>query len=153
MPTTASAVSPGSSSGVVPGVQPAAGAVLVVDTDPDLRKLAATWLRLTGFSVRTASDAGAALALLTDGEVGCVVVDHAPDAPAVTADLLDAVRRRHPDCRTVVTSVLDAQDYPAADAALPKPFSRVQLVAAVLPAAPLPGPRAASDVPKATPPR
>jgi CheY-like chemotaxis protein len=139
---TPSAATPGNA----PGVPSTGGAVLVVDADPDLRELTATWLRLTGFAVLTASGPDAALAAVAAGEVTCVIVDHAPDAPAATAALLDAVRSRRPDCRTVVTSVLDAVDYPASDAALPKPFSRVQLIAAVLPSAPLPGPRTSRDV-------
>lgn len=140
--TTVSAATPGN----LPDVLPTSGAVLVVDADPDLRELTATWLRLTGFAVLTASGPDAALQTVATDEVSCVIVDHAPDAPTATAALLAAVRSRRPDCRTVVTSVLDAVDYPAADAALPKPFSRVQLIAAVLPSAPLPGPRTSGDV-------
>ncbi len=119
---------------------------MVVDGDQDLRELAATWLRLTGCTVRTAATAGAALMALGSDDVTCVLVDHEPGADHATAALIAAVRGARPDCRIVVTSVLDAADMPTADAALPKPFSRVQLIAAVLPSEPLPGPRVSADV-------
>lgn len=125
--------------------------MLVVDADPDLRELAATWLRLTGVSVRTAADVRSARAQLADPAITCVLVDLPPDAATATEELLATVRSNRPDCRTVVTSVLDAADYPAADAALPKPFSRLQLVSTVVPAGPVPGPRRHAAVAVTTP--
>lgn len=118
-------------------------AVLVVDRDPDLRELTATWLRRSGFPVVTTADPAAARNLLDDA-VGCVVVDIPATGGTDARDLVAELRRRH-DLRTVVTSVLDPVDLPAAHAALPKPFHRAQLVAAVLPPVELPRPRRPAD--------
>jgi CheY-like chemotaxis protein len=116
--------------------------VLVVDRNPELRELAATWLRMTGFDVRTAADGGAALRIVADTAVSAVVLDHPLPVGPTAAEVLSAIRGRQPAARTVVTSVLDLQDYPPADAGLPKPFTRAQLVAAVAASAvALPGPR------------
>lgn len=119
--------------------------MLVVDGDPDLSALTATWLRMTGFEVVTVADGARALDLMSDQHFDAVIVD-LPLQPGVdTSQVLAQFRTRRPGCRTVVTSVLDADDYPAADAALPKPFSRAQLIAAVLAPAELPAARVTAD--------
>lgn len=120
---------------------PAATRVLVVDTDADLGALTATWLRISGFDVRRVADGAQALQILA-GETFDVVVVDLPLRPGIdTADVLDRARSRRPDCRTVVTSVLDIAGFPSADATLVKPFGRARLIAAVVAPADLPAPR------------
>jgi CheY-like chemotaxis protein len=43
-------------------------------------------------------------------------------------ELIDHLRADVPSCAIVVTSVLDSRRYPAADAMLPKPFTRAQVM-------------------------
>ena len=42
--------------------------------------------------------------------------------------LVEKLREDVPDCAVAVTSVLDSRKYPVADAILPKPFTRAQVL-------------------------
>lgn len=107
--------------------------VLVVDDDPDQLALLDTYLSRAGCVVTTAAS----------GELAVVAMQHPLDLAIIDlllpgmggAEVVAALRSRQPACRIVVTSVLDADEYPPADAELPKPFTRGQVLA-LLPAVP-----------------
>jgi PAS domain S-box-containing protein len=72
--------------------------VLLVDDEPDLADVAATFLEREDerFTVDTATGAEEALSALTDREVDCIVSDY--DMPGQNGiDLLEAVREDYPD--------------------------------------------------------
>lgn len=72
--------------------------VLLVDDDPDLREVTASFLEREAdrIAVETAADAAAGLDALADCEIECVVSDY--DMPGRNGlEFLDAVRERHPD--------------------------------------------------------
>lgn len=119
-------------------------AVLVVEDEPDQRELVTTYLTGSGYRVLAAESAEDALRLIESFRLVSAIVDlrlPGMDGSALTA-LLRATR---PDCRLVVTSVLDAEDYPPADALLPKPFTRAQLLAAITVPGPIPAQRVSSS--------
>lgn len=60
----------------ITGIQPSvAGDIVVIDDDPGVRALLQDCLELDGFVVRTAPDGAAGLALVTDKQPSCVVLD------------------------------------------------------------------------------
>jgi len=102
---------------------------LVVDDEPDERALLATHLRRAGCEVVEAVDAERALE--TDlSTVDVAFVDLR--LPGIDGwELIEVLRERRPGLPVVVTSVLDAVDYPRAEAVVTKPFSRVDVEAAL----------------------
>jgi len=72
--------------------------VLLVDDDPDLRAVTASFLEreVDRIAVETAPDAAAGLDALADREVECIVSDYEMPGRNGLA-FLDAVRERHPD--------------------------------------------------------
>ena len=96
--------------------------VLVVDDEPDELALIARHLRRLGYEVVLAKSAEEALADQEHLAVDVAVVDLR--LPGMGGwELIDVLRARRPDLPVVVTSVLDADDYPHVEAWLPKPFS------------------------------
>jgi len=104
--------------------------VLVVDDSDDQRELLGKHF----------TKAGCVIELAESGEDGlAVVVDFAPDI--IVLDLLlpgadgwmitTRMRVLAPEAAIVISSVLDAHDYPVADAVLPKPFTGDQVRAIV----------------------
>lgn len=94
---------------------------LVVDDEPDELALLTTHLRRTGCTVLEARSAEEALAddALLDVDVAFVDLR----LPGMGGwELIEELRVRRPRLPVVVTSVLDAHDYPQVEAALPKPF-------------------------------
>ena len=72
--------------------------ILVVDDDPDVAELAATFLERANdrFRVHTAEGAEAGLAMLADGAVDCIVSDYEMHGRNGVV-FLEAVREDHPD--------------------------------------------------------
>lgn len=109
--------------------------VLVVEDSDDQRELLSVLLGRCGCAVRPAADVAVALELLAEGGLDLAVLDlRMPGADGW--ELADRLARTVPDLPVVVTSVLDAQSYPAGTTALPKPYTLAQLravLAAVLP--------------------
>jgi CheY-like chemotaxis protein len=94
---------------------------LVVDDEPDELALLTTHLRRLGLDVTQARSAEDALADDTHLDVDVAFVDLR--LPGMGGwELVDELRTRRPGLPVVVVSVLDAHDYPAVEAALPKPF-------------------------------
>jgi CheY-like chemotaxis protein len=102
--------------------------VLVVDDEEDQRGLLVTLVRRAGYRVVEAATAEDALAWLEIAEPDLALIDLL--LPGMDgAELSERIRSRFPRCPIVLTSVLDVSDYPRADAVLPKPFSRAQMMA------------------------
>ncbi|WP_433675340.1 response regulator [Microbacterium gorillae] len=93
---------------------------LVVEDSEDQVELLRRYLGREGFDTFAALDAEAAIAALDDICPQVAIIDLL--LPGISgAECALRVRERFPDCRLVISSVLDEADYPAADAALPKP--------------------------------
>jgi len=96
--------------------------VLIVDDSADQRLLLRKYFERAGCTVESADSAESALA-----------VDHARPPVMAVIDLVlpgmggeqlaAAIRDRFPACAIVITSVLDPENYPSADAILPKPVT------------------------------
>ncbi|MET0862978.1 MAG: response regulator [Nakamurella sp.] len=101
--------------------------VLVVDDEPDQLGLITAFLNREGCTVIAAASGEHALALPADLRVDLMILDlllPGVDGWQLTAEL----RTRFPGCPVAITSVLDIQDYPAAEECLPKPVTRAQIV-------------------------
>ena len=96
--------------------------VLVVDDEPDELALITRHVRRLGHDVVAAKSAEEALASPDLDSVDVAIVDLR--LPGMGGwELIEVLRARRPDLPVVVTSVLDADDYPHVEAWLPKPFS------------------------------
>lgn len=100
--------------------------VLIVEDSDDQRALLRRQFERAGCTVVEAPDAATAEALLSERNPGIVVLDLLmPDTNGWT--LSSRVRALAPEAALVISSVLDAHDYPAADAVLPKPVTSAQV--------------------------
>jgi two-component system cell cycle response regulator CtrA len=108
--------------------------VLVVDDEPVVRAVARLMLERAGFAVEEAGGAGEALERVRSAPApfAAVLLDHTLHDRS-GADVLPELRRLAPGLRVVLTSGRAEEELPGhgADAYLPKPFTREQLVAAV----------------------
>jgi CheY-like chemotaxis protein len=96
--------------------------VLVVDDEPDELALITRHVLRLGHQVVSAKSAEAALAHPELDTVDVAIVDLR--LPGMGGwELVDVLHERRPGLPVVVTSVLDADDYPHVEAWLPKPFS------------------------------
>jgi CheY-like chemotaxis protein len=96
--------------------------VFIVDDSADQRLLLRTYFERAGCSVETADSAESALALDHASAPTIAVIDLMLPGMA-GSELAQAIRSRFPDCAIVITSVLDPENYPDADAVLPKPVT------------------------------
>ncbi|GGM17046.1 hypothetical protein GCM10011594_41410 [Nakamurella endophytica] len=109
------------------GSTQAALTVLVVDDEEDQRSLLTTHVTRAGCRPVPVASAEQALVEIATLVPDVAVIDlNLPGMDGRT--LARIVRERFPDCALVITSVLDPQDYPEADAVLPKPFTRSRLL-------------------------
>ncbi|PRY69459.1 response regulator receiver domain-containing protein [Glaciihabitans tibetensis] len=101
--------------------------VLVVEDSDDQRELVRTYLErasCTVIAVQNAEDAIAAYLLQTPD---LAIIDLL--LPGMNGwELVRRLRADRPECAIVVTSVLDRIDFPPAEAILPKPFTRAQIL-------------------------
>lgn len=96
--------------------------VLVVDDSEDQRLLFRTYFERAGCIVNEAADAAEALRFCRDIQPDLAVIDLI--LPGMDGwELTQQLRIARPDCVIAITSVLDAEEYPAAEAALPKPVT------------------------------
>lgn len=94
---------------------------LVVEDSADQTALLRRYLDREGFDVFAAPDAETAIAAFPGIDPVVAVLDLL--LPGISGqECARLVRERFPACFLVISSVLDAADYPPADAALPKPI-------------------------------
>ncbi|KJQ55033.1 response regulator [Microbacterium sp. SA39] len=95
---------------------------LVVEDTPDQVALLRRYLDREGYEVFAAADAESAIAAFDDIDPALAVIDLI--LPGISGqECARRVQTRFPACFLVISSVLDAADYPPADAALPKPIT------------------------------
>lgn len=103
---------------------------LVVEDAPDQAALLRRYLDREGFDVFVARDAESAIAAFAEIDPVLAVLDLF--LPGISGqECAGAVRECFPECFLVISSVLDAVDYPPADAVLPKPITGSDLHAIV----------------------
>lgn len=101
--------------------------VLVVEDSDDQRDLLRAYFEKAGCAVTTVKNAEEAIPAYVETLPELAVVDLVlPGMDGWT--LIEKLRSDVPDCAIAVTSVLDTRKYPAADAILPKPFTRAQIL-------------------------
>jgi len=94
---------------------------LLVEDSVDQTALLRRYLDREGFDVFAAPDAETAIAAFAGIDPVVAVLDLL--LPGISGqECARLVRERFPECFLVISSVLDAADYPPADAALPKPI-------------------------------
>lgn len=77
--------------------------ILVVDDEPQVRRLVSSALRLRGFDVIEAADAAQALSAVDDPGIGLLLSD--VEMPAMDGfELADLVKRKCPDCGVLLMS-------------------------------------------------
>ncbi len=100
--------------------------VLVVDDSDDQRRLLCHYFERAGCEVVETRSAEEAMEAYADAALDLAVIDLV--LPAMNGwELSERLRAAKPRCPIVITSVLDAQDYPMSDAILPKPFTGAQV--------------------------
>ena len=100
--------------------------VLIVDDSEDQRHLLRRHFEMAGCDVVVAESAEAAIVAYEADEPDLAVIDLM--LPGMNGwDLSDRIRSDRPECSVAISSVLDVEDYPPADAALPKPVSRASI--------------------------
>ncbi|KIP51876.1 response regulator [Leucobacter komagatae] len=99
---------------------------LTVEDNGEQTQLLRTLLDREGYDVFSAATAEAAIAAFPTISPSLAIIDLR--LPGVTGEECSRlVRATFPDCRIVISSVLDREDYPLADGALPKPFTGATL--------------------------
>jgi CheY-like chemotaxis protein len=101
--------------------------VLVVEDSEDQRDLLRAYFEKAGCAVVTAKNAEEAIPAYEESEPDLAVVDLVLPGMDGWA-LVEKLRTDAPGCAIVITSVLDASKYPVAQAILPKPFTRAQIL-------------------------
>lgn len=101
--------------------------VLVVEDSDDQRDLLRTYFEKAGCAVSTVKNAEEAIIAYRGDEPELAVIDLVLPGMDGWA-LVEQMRKDVPDCAIAVTSVLDSRRYPEAQAILPKPFTRAQVV-------------------------
>jgi CheY-like chemotaxis protein len=101
--------------------------VLVVEDSEDQRDLLRTYFEKAGCAVVTVKNAEEAIPSYRDSEPDLAVVDLVLPGMDGWA-LVERLRADVPGCAIAITSVLDARKYPDAQAILPKPFTRAQIL-------------------------
>lgn len=101
--------------------------VLVVEDSDDQRELLRAYFAKAGCTVVTVKNAEEAIPAYAATEPELAVIDLVLPGMDGWA-LVERLRADVPDCAIAVTSVLDARKYPEAQAILPKPFTRAQVL-------------------------
>jgi CheY-like chemotaxis protein len=101
--------------------------VLVVEDSDDQRDLLRAYFEKAGCAVKTVKNAEEAIPAYTETSPELAVVDLVLPGMDGWA-LVEKLRVDVPDCAIAITSVLDERKYPAAQAVLPKPFTRAQIL-------------------------
>jgi CheY-like chemotaxis protein len=101
--------------------------ILVVEDSDDQRDLLRAYFERAGCAVVTVKNAEEAIPSYRDTEPELAVVDLVLPGMDGWA-LVNKLRADIPECAIAITSVLDAHKYPDAQAILPKPFTRAQVL-------------------------
>jgi CheY-like chemotaxis protein len=101
--------------------------VLVVEDSEDQRDLLRTYFEKAGCAVTTARNAEEAIPEYGTSEPELAVIDLILPGMDGWA-LIEKMRSDVPNCAIAVTSVLDSRRYPVAEAILPKPFTKAQIL-------------------------
>jgi CheY-like chemotaxis protein len=124
--------------------------ILVVDDDPQVRKLCRTALEAFGYSVKEAGDGKAALATVKQKMVDLILLDLCmPDMDGI--EILKALRTELPQLKVITMSgfmggvMLPAARHLGGAASIAKPFSPDSLVSLVDEVLAKAGPAKASD--------
>jgi CheY-like chemotaxis protein len=104
--------------------------VLVVEDSDDQRDLLRAYFEKAGCAVVTVKNAEEAIPAYAETEPELAVVDLVLPGMDGWA-LVERLRADVPGCAIAVTSVLDTRKYPVAQAILPKPFTRAQILQAL----------------------
>lgn len=97
--------------------------VLIVDDSEDQLNLLRNHFERAGCAVVMADTAESAILAYEKDKPDLAVIDLV--LPGMSGwELTERLRSRHPDCPVAISSVLDPDTYPAAQAALPKPVTR-----------------------------
>ncbi|MCZ6474177.1 MAG: response regulator [SAR324 cluster bacterium] len=112
--------------------------VLVVEDDLDVREVTGHLLTQLGFEVKNADHASAALTLLDGGEqVDLLFADVGLPSGMNGAELVNEVRRRYPDLKSLLVTAYDEKALRAYGAyatganILNKPYGKEQLATAI----------------------
>jgi CheY-like chemotaxis protein len=101
--------------------------VLVVEDSDDQRDLLRAYFEKAGCDVTTVKNGEEAVDAYGALQPELAVVDLV--LPGMDGwEVVEKLREDVPSCAVAVTSVLDARKYPDADAILPKPFTRAQVM-------------------------
>lgn len=101
--------------------------VLIVEDSDDQRELLRAYFEKAGCDVTGVKNAEEAVDAYDVLQPELAVVDLV--LPGMDGwELVEKLREDVPDCAVAVTSVLDTRKYPDADAILPKPFTRAQVL-------------------------
>lgn len=117
----------GSPSQFAASAQSSAGpTVLIVDDEPDQLGLLTAYFTRAGCTVIALSTAEQALGLSTAIGLDLMLVDLM--LPRIDGwELAKRLRALYPSCPIAITSVLEPEHYPRADAVLPKPVTKAQI--------------------------
>jgi CheY-like chemotaxis protein len=100
--------------------------VLVVEDSEDQAGLLRKYFERAGCAVTTVETAEQAILAYTAETPDLAVIDL--QLPGMDGwELAGRLKTDRPDCAIAITSVLDAADFPAAEAFLPKPFTGAQV--------------------------
>jgi CheY-like chemotaxis protein len=100
--------------------------ILVVDDSEDQRTLLSRYFERAGCDVVAVGSAEEAILAYSRQTPDLAVIDLV--LPGITGwDLAARLKADRPECAIAITSVLDANDYPEAQAVLPKPFTGAQV--------------------------
>ncbi len=100
--------------------------ILVVDDSEDQRALLSRYFELAGCDVIAVGSAEEAILAYSRQTPDLAVIDLV--LPGITGwDLTARLKAERPECAIAITSVLDASEYPEAQAVLPKPFTGAQV--------------------------
>ena len=117
-------------------LSPVTGWAVVVEDDPEIRKLMVDILSVIGLHSLDFDTADHALTYLLSMPNGCplVIADHALPGKLQGAKFIKMVKAKWPDTATILTSgfLLDASIVPASTTYLAKPWSMDDLVMAVV---------------------
>ncbi len=110
------------------GAAPGAMRVLVVEDSEEQAALLRKHLERAGCLVTIVETAEEAIAAYRAAAPDLAIIDLV--LPGMGgAELVPMLRAGLPQCKIVITSVLDTADFPAADAILPKPFTGAEVLA------------------------